>query len=113
MPSLTKYQRERLRELAADAHARELTAALTDLNEEFQRWAGDEISVFDLTDLIHRFHDDISRALHKRYAMGSIELGVIYALREGVLGVDEVEPEIIVALGIDAQELARPSNEKE
>jgi hypothetical protein len=109
VPSLTKYQRQRVRELAADAHARELTEALTDLYEEFQRWGGDEISVFDLNDLVHEFHNGISRELHKRYAMGSFELGVIYALRHGVLGVEEVGRDLISALGFDANEFTRPN----
>ena len=104
MPPLTTHQRRRVRELAADAHARELSAALTDLYEEFQRWGGDEISVFDLNDLVHEFHDGVSRELHKRYAMAPAELGVIFALRHGVLGVEEVGPELVAALGFDADE---------
>jgi len=89
-----------------------LTSALTDLYEEFRRWGGDEISVFDLNDLVHEFHNGISRELYKRYAMGSHELGVIYALRRGVLGADEVGHELTAALDLEADEFAQPSNNR-
>jgi hypothetical protein len=112
VPSLTKIQRQRLRELAAEAHAQELTTALTELYEDFQHWGGDEISVFDLNNRIHEFHNGLSRELYKRYAMGSFELSVTYALRHGVLGTEEVGRELIAALGLDPDEFAQPDGSK-
>ena len=100
MPSLTKAQRAQLRQLAVDAHSRELTAALTDLYEEFGRWGGSETGAFDLNEIVHKFHDGISRELYKRYVLGSVELGVIYALQQGILGADEVDEGLIAALGM-------------
>jgi hypothetical protein len=44
--------------------------------------------------------------------MGSFELGVIYALRHGVLGVEEVGRDLISALGFDADEFLHPSDNK-
>lgn len=103
MPSLTKRQRSQLRQLADVAHSRELTAALTDLYEEFGSWGGSESGAFDLNEAVHKFHDGISRELYKRYVLGSVELGVIYALQQGILAADEVDKELMVALGMPAR----------
>ena len=109
MPSLTKEQKRRVRALAAEAHARELTSALEALGQEFQRRERDEISVFELSDKVHRFHNGISRELHARYAMDSAEFGVIYALRHRVLSRNEVGADLISALGMKAEDLGLAS----
>ncbi len=103
MPSLTKSQRAQLRQLAATAHSRELTAALTDLYEEFGHWGGRENDAFDLNEAVHKFHDGISRDLYKRYVLGSVGLSVTYALQNGILGPDEVDEELKAALGMPAR----------
>jgi hypothetical protein len=77
---LTKSQRKRIRQLAAEAYARELAAALSALHDEFERWKRDEISVFELSDRVHRFHNGVSRELYNRYATNMFHVGVMYAL---------------------------------
>ena len=104
MSSLTKSQRTQLRQLAATAHARELTAALTDLYEEFERWGGRENGAFDLNEAVHKFHDGVSRDLYKRYVLGSVDLSVIYALHNGILGADEIDDGLTLALGMPARQ---------
>jgi hydroxypyruvate isomerase len=104
MPVLTKSQKRHVRELAAEAHARELGSALTTLYKDFQRWGDGEISVFDLNHLVHEFHNGVSRELYKRYVVGSVELGVMYALRQSVLTADEVGRDLVAALGVAADE---------
>ena len=73
---LSKKQRRRLRQLAAKCHERELDNAMTELYEEFQKWGGDRISVFELNDKVHEFHDGVSRELYKRYVMINSEISV-------------------------------------
>ena len=100
MHNLSRLQKAQIRELAIEAHERELSDALLALYERFQQWGGDEISAFDLQQLIHEFHDGISRTLYKRYTMGPPELAVIYAINHGVLSPDQIPAGIAVALGI-------------
>jgi hypothetical protein len=81
-----------------------LGSALTALYGEFQRWGEGKISAFDLNDLVHEFHNGVSRELYKRYVVGSLELGVIYALRQSVVTPDEVGRDLVAALGVEADE---------
>ncbi len=92
---LTKKQRSQLRRLAAECHERELEEAMTDLYEQFQKWGGKGISVFELNDRIHEFHDGISRDLYKRYVMGDPYISVDCALRNGILGEPEVNEDLL------------------
>lgn len=97
----TKAEKRMLRELAAECHENELAEAMMGLYEEFQKWGGDGISVFDLNDRIHQFHDGISRELYKRYVLVDPALAVLYALEHGIIGDDRVDESIRKKLGRD------------
>ncbi len=86
----SKSERAKLRHLAEEAHARELSAASTQLFERFQSWAGDQLNVFDLNQDIHEFHNGVSRELYVRYVMGDLTLAVIGAISTGVLSPEDV-----------------------
>ncbi|MGB1109871.1 MAG: hypothetical protein ACPG4N_05925 [Gammaproteobacteria bacterium] len=76
----TKNELRQLRELAALAHERALEDALEPLYEDFLKWADDGHSAFDLNDLIHQFHNGISRELYKLYVLDPPHLAVIAGL---------------------------------
>lgn len=95
----TKAEKRMLRELAAECHESELDEAMTELYEEFQKWGGDRISVFDLNDRIHQFHDGISRELYKRYVLLDPALSVRYALESGIIDGSHVDESIRKKLG--------------
>ena len=59
--------RRKLRQLAGVAHTRELGAGLSRLEADFATWRRGEIDPFELSDRIHRFHDDVSRGLYALY----------------------------------------------
>jgi hypothetical protein len=87
---ITKSERAHLRGLAEEAWNDELRDALTELYEEFGKWADDGLSAFELADKIHEFHDGISRELYKRYSLDpevavsrAVALGIV---EEGALG---------------------------
>lgn len=94
-PPLTKRQKAELRRLAGLAHERELSAAVGDLQLEFERWKKGEISVFALNEGIHKFHHGISRDLYKRYDLTDLDWSVAGAIARGTLGEDEVDAPLL------------------
>lgn len=91
-PKGPKKIRKALRELADDAHERELTQALSDLEAKFQAWRKGEFSCFELSDLVHKFHDGTSRNIWKRYAYLKPDISVPAAVGRGILKEDEIPP---------------------
>lgn len=86
----SKSERSKLRNLAAEAHEYELAEAMSDLHDKFGSWADKQISVFDLNDELHKFHDGVSRDLYKLYVLSKPELSVAVAISRHVLTSDEV-----------------------
>ena len=94
-PPLTKKQKAELRRLAGLAHQRELSAAVRELELEFERWRKGEISVFALNERIHKFHQGISRNLYTMYDPRDAELTVPGAIARGTLREDEVDRSLL------------------
>jgi hypothetical protein len=94
-PPLTKKQKAELRRLAALAHERELSAAIHELDLDFERWRKGEISVFALNECIHKFHHGISRDLYSMYDPREAELTVPGAIARGTLREDEVDRSLL------------------
>jgi hypothetical protein len=65
--SLDKKQRQQARQLVGIAYSRELDFHLGELFKKFEEWKNNQIDCWDLNDLIHKFHDGISRDLYKIY----------------------------------------------
>ena len=95
----SKKQRHHLRELAAECHEFELEDALEELYEQFQKWGGKGLNVFELNDIVHEFHNGISRELYKRYVMMDPDFSVAYALNNNVLNESAVDKEVLKLLG--------------
>jgi hypothetical protein len=98
MRPFTKAQQREIRRLAGLAHERDLSSAAGQLQSEFDRWRRGEIDVFVLNDSIHKFHDGISRELHKRYVMGEAEWSVASAIARQVLKESDVDRSILEGL---------------
>jgi len=94
-PMGQKKKRKALRELAGKAHERELTQALSDLEAGFKAWRKGEMSCFELSDLIHKFHDGTSRDIWKRYAYLKPDISVPAAVGRGILKEDEIPPAML------------------
>jgi hypothetical protein len=94
----TKSERARLRELAGEAWSAELNEALTELHEEFGKWADDAIGPFELSDKIHKFHDGIYRELYGRYNTLGTETLVSRAVAMGLVAGDALGEELIEKL---------------
>jgi hypothetical protein len=77
------------------AHDRDLRKALIELRAQFERWDRGEIDSFELNELIHRFHQDTSREIWKRYTMTDVEPAVAAAVAAGVLRKEELPAELL------------------
>ena len=68
MQDFSRSIRKRLRELADLAYQRELDAVLRELDSSFADWRRGDIDGFQLSDLIHEFHQGPSRQLFGLYS---------------------------------------------
>jgi hypothetical protein len=88
----TKRQNKHLRELANKAYAIELSNCMKELHLRFEEWKAGKLTVFELSDLIHKFHDGDSRDLFKFYVLGKDYLiQTAAAIHNGHLSMDDVE----------------------
>lgn len=91
----TKLEKKELRMLAELAYERELAKALELVEENFRQWRKNKITAFELSDLIHKFHNGIARDLWSFYTTGYTELSVKHAITEGIILNTEVWPCIL------------------
>ena len=62
------------------------------LSDRFDQWKAGSITVWELSDLIHEFHDGDSREMYKFYVYGkNHEYQVAHAIHNGYLSMDDVE----------------------
>jgi AAA+ ATPase superfamily predicted ATPase len=91
----SKRINRQVREWARIAHERDLRNALGELLAHFKRWDLGEIDAFELNERVHRFHQDTSREIWKRYATTHLEPAVASAVATGVLRKEELTPELL------------------
>lgn len=94
----TKNERKELRKLAGLAYERELAKALELLEGNFRQWKENKITAFELSDLIHQFHNGISRDLWSFYTSGYNEMIVSQAITNGIISKAEPSPGILEKL---------------
>lgn len=97
MKQYSKKIRRQLRQLADVAYQRELDKELAVLEQKFQDWKDKKINGFELSEFIHKFHNDISRELWKIYAgsYGDADMAVSSAVVRGILAVEEIPQEVL------------------
>lgn len=95
MQEVSKRIKRLVREWAGIAHDRDLRKALSELRVQFDRWDRGEIDTSELNDLVHRFHQDTSREIWKRYATTHLEPAVASAVAAGVLRKEELPAELL------------------
>lgn len=94
----TKSERKELRRLAGLSYERELANALESLEEDFKRWRKNKITVFEMNEIIHKFHNGIARDLWSFYTTRHTELNVKHAITEGIILETEISPGILEKL---------------
>ena len=95
---LSKQERALLRNLAGEAYEQELEEALTDLYDKFSVWGGKGMSAFDLSELIHEFHDGVSRTLYKTYVLGSPEMSVALGITRQLIDPDQLGEKLLMTI---------------
>ena len=95
---MAKSFRKIARQLVGQAYQREQEKALGSLRREFDRWKSGEIDCWDLTDLIHRFHNGESRDLYKIYEMGDIKIALARAIALDIIDADEVPADLLESM---------------
>lgn len=102
MPDFSKAVRKHIRRIRDQAYEAELYEALRDLESGFSDWHKGHIDCFQLTDLIHHFHQGPNRDLWKYYARVKAHVAAARAIAFGLVRPEDVPPEVREAL---AQEI--------
>jgi hypothetical protein len=95
---VAKSFRKIARQLVGKAYQREQEKALESLRSEFDRWKSGEIDCWDLTDLIHRFHNGESRDLYKIYERGDTQIALARAIALDIIDAEEVPADLLESM---------------
>lgn len=87
-----------LRQLADHAYERELGLELTALHNEFERWQRGEVTAFDVSAAIHRFHQGPARDLYRTYTQPYPKAAVAHAIQTGILDRAKIAPDVLQEL---------------
>ena len=93
-----KEAKKRLRELADLAWEEELRQVLTPLAEAFERWKTRAVTSFEISDLIHEFHQGPSRRIWSTYQSLKPDMLVARAVALGVLPREALPAELADSL---------------
>lgn len=103
MADIPKRLKRLLREYASQAHEAELREALKPLAEAFKRWERNELDSFELSDLIHHFHQGPAREIYLHYANRHPEMPIARAIVNGLIDRATVPPELVDHLAREIQ----------
>ncbi len=90
-----KKLRRLLRQLADRAYEEELRRELEPLHEAFEQWKRRALNSFELSDLIHNFHQGPSRRLFTKHNGANHEMIVALAIVNGILDRNKVRQELL------------------
>jgi len=89
-----KKQRRELRELQGLAWERELEVALRSLRKDFEHWEGGKITVFELSERIHKLHNGQSRELFNMYSGSLDDWWIGHTIAKGVIDESELSDDL-------------------
>ena len=98
MDQIPKPIKRALRQLADRAYELELGRELAALRNDFDRWQRGEITAFDVSEAIHRFHQGPARDLYAAYASPHPKSAVAHAIQTGILDRTQIAPDVLAEL---------------
>jgi hypothetical protein len=81
---------KRMKELARLAYERDLSRCIDVLHAQMNVWKDGKMTVWDVEQSIHEFHNKIARSLYRSYAMTDDFLAVAFGVAQGVLSLDDI-----------------------
>jgi len=81
---------KRMKELAHLAYERELSRCIDVLHAQMNEWKKGMMSVWDIEQSIHEYHDKIARSIYRSYVMTDTFLAVAFGVAQGVLTPDDL-----------------------
>ena len=91
MRNLTKKQKKLLHALAEKAYEIDLGRCIDKLFEKYQKWKEGQITVWDLNEKIHEYHNEIARDLYKSYTIDDPIFPVAFGIKSGAIDISEVD----------------------
>ena len=89
-----KNIRRKIKELFSRAYEAELRTHLGKLYSNFKDWDNNKLKSWELSNLIHKFHDGPSREMYNYYNTIDPEMAVGRAIVMGLISSDEVPEEV-------------------
>jgi hypothetical protein len=91
MSKLTKKQKKHLHALAGIAYEKDLTRCIDKLFEKYQICKDRKITVWDMDQWIHEYHDEIACELYTAYTHHDPVYPVVFGIKSGVIKISDVE----------------------
>jgi len=98
MDQIPKHIKRALRQLADRAYEIELGRELAALRGDFDRWQRGEITAFDVSEAIHRFHQGPARDLYVAYTRAHPKAAVVHAIQNKILDRTQIAPDVLKEL---------------
>jgi hypothetical protein len=111
MPGYPKAVRRKLEELAVQAYERDLNKEIAKLADRFDEWRAGQLDPWELTDLIHKFHNGPARELYKVYNSDFRDLAVASAVARDILSQEEVPEKVWPYLQNEVEIIKRRADE--
>jgi hypothetical protein len=81
---------KQMKELAQLAYERDLSRCIDVLHAQMSEWKDGRMSVWDIDQSIHEFHNKIARGLYRSYAMTDTFLAVAFGVAQDVLSIEDI-----------------------
>ena len=92
MPAISKKQKNHLQDLSDRCYELEMSEALNELFNDFQKWKNGKIDVWDLNEQIHLHHDTTARNLYKFYeVLRNPQNAVARGVSRGIIKMEEIQ----------------------
>ena len=85
---------KQLRELAQVAYERDLSRCIDELHSQMADWKNGQMTVWDIEQSIHEFHNKIARSLYRSYAQTDSILAVAIGIAQGVIVLADAPEEV-------------------